>query len=157
MANTFRGLLVLPVAAATGYRFDQFASMIAAGSAYGYAVEPQSNPSLGVGSGAWPIFGVGSVAFPRAASLNQAIPANPTAPIYDWDTILMRSTATSLFWMSDPIGLGSAAANASVGIPLFGTDPRAVAFPTAVREFTAFANGTGVLTMIFMSGDELDL
>lgn len=141
MANTHRGWAIVPLFAGAGFTFDQIASMIQAGSAIGGAYD--LNPS-GI---------IASTTFPRAASVAQAVGATPGAPLYDWDTIIFRSTATSMLWHTDPVGT----ANASVGIPMFGNDPKPLAYPSLVRNFSAWAVGAGQCAMIFLAGDDLDI
>lgn len=143
MANTFKGFFTTNLAAAQLVKFDQMASMVAAGSAIGYGLESNGSQYSA------------SVAFPRGASLHQSVQATQGAAMYVWDTILFRSAATSMLWLPDLYG--SAPANASMGIPMFGTDPRSIAFPAAPEYFTAFAVGAGALEMIFLQGDQLDI
>lgn len=132
MANTHRGWITLPMAAGSTYRFDQLASMIAAGSCIGGAYE----------AGA-------SVAFPRAASLFQV-----TGSItYPFESALFRSSATSMNWSSDPVGT----ANASVGIPMFGSDPKPIPFPGHVGDLSVYAVGAGTLEILFFQGDDLGI
>lgn len=144
MPNTHRGWAVIPLFAGSAYKFDQIASMIAAGSAQGGAYDVSAaSPGLDA-----------STTFPRAASLHQAVGASG-APLYVWDTLLFRSSATSMFWLTDPAP--SVLANASVGIPMFGSDPKPIVFPAAIENFSAYAVGAGQLAMIFLQGDDLDI
>ena len=141
MSNTHRGWAVIPLFAGSQYKFDQIASMIAAGSAIGGAYD--LNPS-GI---------VASTTFPRAASLHQAEGASAGAPLYVWDSLIFRSSATAMLWLTDP----NFQANGSAGIPMFGSDPKPLAFPSLIENFSAYAVGAGQLAMIFLQGDDLDI
>lgn len=132
MPNTHRGWAIVPLFAGSGLRFDNIASMIAAGSAVGGAYE-----------------GGASVLFPRVASLNQVAGSVQ----YHWDALIFRSSATSMFWSTDPLGT----ANASIGLPMFGSDPKPLAYPVSPANFNAYAVGAGLLAMIFLEGDDLSL
>lgn len=132
MANTHRGWFELPLWAGSMYRFDQIASMIAAGSAIGGAYE----------AGA-------SVAFPRAASLHLA----NGSILYAWDTLIFRSSATAMNYTTDPLGT----ANASVGIPAFGSDVKPVIYPSDPKNLSFYAVGSGSLHAIFVQGNDLDI
>jgi len=141
--NTHRGWISVPLAAGSVYAFDQLASMIAAGSAAGGAYDlSAASPGL-----------VASVTFPRAASLNQAVPASAGAPLYSWGGMIFRLTGVgSVQWTSDPVGTPGA----SSGIPLLGSDQKFVGFPGAVKDFKVFANSAVVLNCVFLQGDSLD-
>jgi hypothetical protein len=94
-----------------------------------------------------------SAPFPRQASLNQSLQANPTAAIYPWHSIVFRSAATTMLWLCDPV----AVANASTGIQMFGNDPKPIVFPGLAEYFSAYAVGAGLLTLHFFQADELEL
>jgi hypothetical protein len=144
MANTHRGWFSIPLYAGSIVSFDDVASMIAAGSALGGAFDV-SAASDGT---------VASVTFPRAASLNQAVPASPGAPMYPWDGMIFRLVGPgSCMWTTDRVGTPAG----SIGISMLGNDPKAVSFPGSVRHFKVFANGAGTLTALFLQGDNIGL
>lgn len=141
--NTHRGWFSIPLAAGSVYAFDQIASMIAAGSALGGAYD------LGGASDGLPA----SVAFPRAASLNQGIPASAGAPLYPWNFMVFRLTGVgSVQWTTNGVGTPAA----SIGIPLLGSDQKAAVFPGDMRTFKVFANSAVVLNALFLQGDDID-
>lgn len=143
MANVHRGWCSFPLPAGSVVMFDQIASMIAAGTAVGGAYD------LGGASDGL----VASVAFPRAASLGQAVGASAGAPLYPWDQMLFRITGLgSAQWTTNPVGTPGA----SAGIPLLGTDQKAAAFPGEVKNFRLFANSAIVVNALFMQGDDID-
>lgn len=128
MANTHRGWISVGVAAGVVYGFDQFASMIGAGSAIG----------------GWYLGA--SAAFPRASQLH--------TPTFTVDAMLFRySGAGSVNWSSDPVGTP----NASVGIAMFGNDPKPIPFPGEITNFRVAALSAGTLNIIFLEGDALEL
>lgn len=132
MPNTSRGWFSAGLAAGQNVNFDAIASMIGAGSAIGGAMV----------AGA-------STAFPRASNIG--------TPTFIWDSLVFRFSGGSGAWTTDEAGPSVILPNATVGIAMFGNDPKPIAFPGHVVRFSFWAGGAGTLNAVFLEGDELSL